>query len=265
MAHATSKSIIGTTTTITAQPIPIVNVSATITTIINRLSKKIAVLAAGLLLSMQIFAVPTDIQIRSVNFTGGVLELHNFGAATEALDGWRFCSHDEDQVRRYSGSTGLNGQSLASNESLFIHFNNDAIAANEINISTIGGQFALDLDNGPYAIQIYFAPVAFGGPLPTVADHVQWSIDGIDNTSADERSDEAELTGTWVDQSLWVSTTAQQDGIVLADQPPAVEHGPDDYIELVLPPEPTNIPLPAWALAGLALLVLGIRQKLKRS
>lgn len=229
------------------------------------LYKKILTIATTALLSMPLLAVPTDIQVRSVNFTSGVLELYNFGAASQALDGWRFCSHDEDQVRRYSGSTGLNGRSIASNESLFVHFNNDASAANEINISAMGGAFALDLDNGPYAIQIYFAPVAFGGPLPTVADHVQWSIGGIDNTSADERSDEAELTGTWIDQSLWVSTTAQQAGIILADQPPAVEHGPNDYVELVLPPEPDNIPVPIWALSALAILLLGIRKITKLS
>lgn len=209
-------------------------------------------------------AAPTDIQIRSVNFTTRVLELHNFGAATEALDGWRFCSHDEDEVRRYSSSSGLNGQSIAPGASLFLHFNNDASAANEINISGLGN-FATNIDSGPYAIQIYYAPVSFGGASPTVADHVQWSVGGVDNTSADERSDEAELTGTWTDQSLWVSTTVDQIGIELADQPPAVLHGPDDYVAIMAPVEPANVPLPMWALGAIGLAVLGVQIRSRRS
>jgi hypothetical protein len=226
--------------------------------IFSKISLAATALLISILISIPSFAVPTDIQIRSVNFNTGVLELYNFGAGIEALDGWRFCSHDEDEVRRYSGSSGLNGQSLASNESLFVHFNNDASAANEINISTIGGAFASNIDSGPYAIQIYFAPVAFGGASPTVADHVQWSIDGIDNSSADERSDEAEISGTWTDQSLWVATSAGQIGIELADQPPAVEHGPTDYSAIELPPEPANIPLPVWALLSIAALLSAV-------
>lgn len=225
---------------------------------IRSIFSKITIAVTTILISLSSIALPTDIQIRSVNFNTGVLELYNFGAGTEALDGWRFCSHDENEVRRYSGSSGLNGQSLASDESLFVHFNNDASAANEINISTIGGAFASNIDSGPYAIQIYFAPVAFGGASPSVADHVQWSIDGIDNTSADERSDEAELSGTWTNQSLWVVTTAGQIGIQLDDQPPAVEHGPTDYIAIELPPEPANIPLPIWALLSIAGLLSAV-------
>jgi len=66
-----------------------------------------------------------DVQIRSIDFETGVVELFNFGDVDENLSGWRFCTHDNDQFRQYSGSSGLNGVVIESRTSLFIHFNND--------------------------------------------------------------------------------------------------------------------------------------------
>ena len=145
------------------------------------------------------YSAPRDIQFRSVNFETSVIELYNFGEDTENLDGWRFCSHDENQVRRYSSNTGLNNISLAAGESLFIHYLNDAPANTENAINISGrGSFATTLDSGAYGIQIYFTPVSFGNGN-RIADHLQWSIDGVDNTSADDRSDEAQAGGVWED------------------------------------------------------------------
>ena len=144
-------------------------------------------------------AAPRDVQMRAFDFATSTLELTNFGASSEPLDSWRFCSHDEDQVRRYSATSGLNGVSIPAGGSVFIHFPNDAPGGDptRINVSTLGA-FAVPFDSGAYGIQLYFPPVSFGNGN-TIADHAQWSIDGIDNVSADERSDEAEFGGVWVE------------------------------------------------------------------
>ena len=140
-------------------------------------------------------AAPRDVQFRSVNLSTNVVELHNFGDTSEDLSGWRFCSHDAAVVRRYSASGGLNGVSIGPGESLYVHFNNDASGADEINISTIGGAFA-GVNATAYAIQIYFAPVSFGNGN-TIADTIQWTSDGTPNAMADERTDEAVTGGVW--------------------------------------------------------------------
>lgn len=151
------------------------------------------------------FATPQRmVQFRTIDVATGVAELTNFGTNDQSLAGWRFCTHDESEVRRYSATGGLSGQVLAPGESLFIHFNNDALGPNAINISAIGGSFALPLDDsGAYGIQIYFqTPFGIGA---NIADHLQFSEFGLDDTSADDRSDEAEIGGVWVDQDDWIS------------------------------------------------------------
>ena len=59
-------------------------------------------------LTAQITVPDRFVQIRSVNLTTSVLELFNSGTSSQSLAGWRFCTHDEDSVRRYSSTTGLN-------------------------------------------------------------------------------------------------------------------------------------------------------------
>lgn len=59
--------------------------------------------------------------IRSIDTGALVLELHNFGSANELLSGFRFCSHDDNQFRVYSDSTGLNGVTIEAGTSLFLH------------------------------------------------------------------------------------------------------------------------------------------------
>ena len=129
----------------------------------------------------------------------------------------------------YTSITGLNGVTLQSGQSLFFHFLNDAPAdPDHINISSVG-PVALPLDNGPYAMSLYFPPVSFINGN-TMADHVQWSIGGVDNSTADERSDEAQAGGLWTNQSLWVSTATDTTLIELqAGAESTVLHGPGDY------------------------------------
>ncbi len=87
--------------------------------------------AAALSLASIALGAERDIQIRSVDFETGVFELHNCGSEAIDLSQWRFCTHDEDQVRRYTAETGLVGVSVAPGGSVFIHTNNDAAGAGE--------------------------------------------------------------------------------------------------------------------------------------
>ncbi len=169
-----------------------------------------------------------NIQFKSIDFETNVVEMHNFGDSAQSLDGWRFCTHDASVVRRYSSAGGLNGVSIAAGESLFVHWNNDAPAeANRINISTIGGGFAT-LSRDAYGLQIYING-SFGNGA-SIADHLQWSLNGADNSSADERSDEAEAGGVWTDQNLWISTSENSTRIDLIDISGARLHSPTDYM-----------------------------------
>ena len=197
------------------------------------------------------FAAPRDVVFRSIDFDTNIIELFNSGATDEDLSGWRFCSHDEDQVRVYSSGAGLNGVTIEAGTSLFVHVNNDAPGGDtdRVNASTVGA-LASPLDNDSWSIQIYFPPVSFGNGN-TIADHLQWSIDGIDNTTADERSDEAESGGVWTDQSLWISTSADTRRIELDDAAlGTVLNSPADYSAL------GPLPVPAGGPLGIALLAI---------
>ena len=181
-------------------------------------------------INAQIVVPERFVQIRSVDLTTSVLELFNSGTESQSLAGWRFCTHDENEVRRYSATSGLNSFTLASGESLYVHFNNDADPDNAqaVNISTIGGGFATPMDAaGAYGAQIYWQSGFSNGA--NIADHVQFSIGGLDNATADERSDEAEGE-VWLDQSDWVSIALDTEMIVLNESALSSEiHSPSDY------------------------------------
>ncbi len=182
-------------------------------------------------------ASPRDVQIRSIDLSAGVIELFNFGAVDADLSGWRFCTHDEAVIRRYTGSSSLNGITLPAGGSLFIHTLNDADEPGEINVALLGA-FALPVDGDDpadaYAIQIYFPPVSFGNGN-TIADHAQFSFGGVDNLTADERSDEAESGGVWVDQTEWIATAADSGRIELVGQCGRELHSPADYAVTAAP------------------------------
>ena len=182
------------------------------------------------------------IQFRNVDFTTRVVELHNFDDVAQDLGGWRFCSHDENQERRYSSSAGLNGITLPAGESLFIHFLNDAPAddSSAINISQLGN-FATPLDQGAYAIQLYNGG-SFGNGA-NILDHLQWSIDGISDASADRRNSIAQSGGTWTNQNAWISTTAESESITLTNFLGVEANGPADYTiaELLAFPEALEV------------------------
>ena len=187
-------------------------------------------------------AAPRDVQFKSVDFDTSVIEVHNFGDSVQPFVNWQFCTHDDNQTRRYSTSGLLNSVSLDAGESLFIHFNNDAPggATDALNISSLGS-FATPLDRGPYSIGLYLNG-AFGSPNSLV-DHLQWSIDGVDNSTADERSLVAQMAGLWTSESEWISTSATTRRLELildgSGDPPAEAHGATSYA--VVEPSPADI------------------------
>jgi hypothetical protein len=91
------------------------------------------------------------------------------------------------------------------------------------------------LDQGPkggaYSLAIYYQiPFDIGNNM---ADFMQWSYNGVDNPTADERSDEAEEGGVWTDQDAWISVNENSTMIVLNSNATNMElHGPKNYTVL---------------------------------
>ncbi len=182
-------------------------------------------------------AAERDVQIASANFTTGVLELHNCGAEDIDLSEWRFCSHDDNQLRQYTASSGFAGVTIEAGTSVFIHFNNDAPAGpDNMNVSTLGGLIASPLDaDGAYAIALFFpdadGSISFADFARTdiMGDHVQWSTGGASDAIADERSQQAVNAGLWTNASDWISTTLDTESIVLTDTTCAELHSSSNY------------------------------------
>ncbi|MCP4247419.1 MAG: lamin tail domain-containing protein [bacterium] len=92
----------------------------------NRRAGAIAAALAVTAIGGGLRAAPRDVQIRTIDIEAGVIELFNFGVASEPLDGWQFCTFDANESFKYTGSAGLNGESIAQGGSLFVHTLNDA-------------------------------------------------------------------------------------------------------------------------------------------
>lgn len=185
-------------------------------------------------LAAPVLAGPPDpersVQFRSVDFVNAVIEVHNFGDAAVALDGWRFCTHNNEQSLRYSLQLALNGMVIEPGESLYVHMHDDAPpASNRLNLADLG-QFALPFHRGPYALGLYWpngGTLLFPDPDDMV-DHVQWSVDGRDNARADERSQIAVNAGLWTAEDAWMVTSNRSLGWTLIPDG-GLLHGPDDY------------------------------------
>jgi len=63
--------------------------------------KNLSLILLFIILLHSVHAVD-EIQFKSVDFQNNVVELFNFGNSQVGLDGWRFCTHDENQTRQYS-------------------------------------------------------------------------------------------------------------------------------------------------------------------
>ena len=188
------------------------------------------------------FAAERDVQFTSVDFTIDVIELHNFGDTDQPMDDWRFCSHsDDDGERLYTAPNGLDGVTIEAGTSLRLWLNNDGPnTSDDLNISDLGGVFASTLDQDAYSINLYWPN---GGSLgfgiaDDMVDHIQWNIDGVDNSEADQRGGVAQMAGLWTDQNLWVSTTADTLRIELTDLTGGLLHSPANYA--VIEPSPAD-------------------------
>ncbi|MFG0306528.1 MAG: GC-type dockerin domain-anchored protein [Phycisphaerales bacterium JB040] len=198
-----------------------------------------SLLAAPVLVSPAL-AADRDVQFRSIDLASGIVELHNFGDTPVDLSGWRFCTHDFNEIRRYSAVGGLDGVTIPAGGSLFFHYNNDAPAdPNAIDIADAGGAFALPLTSASYALEI-FTPGPDGtlnfGSTTDMNDHVQWAVDPASVGSASARSVQAAAAGLWTASTAYIDIEPTTSLIVLTDDTGGELHGPANY---VLDPGPT--------------------------
>lgn len=183
---------------------------------------------------------PRQIQISGIDFENGLITLTNLGSQPQDVTGWRFCSHDFDQARRYTGSSGLNGVTIDAGATLTIHFNNDAPGgdATAINRSSLGGSFATPLDVSAYALQL-FNPAANGsvsfGNSSLIADHIQWNIAGASAGSAETRTGQAVSQGLWSANGDFIATRPDTTTIALIDLSGDEAGAPSEYVIAPLP------------------------------
>jgi len=173
------------------------------------------------------------VQIRSVDFNAGVIEVYNFGATDVDMTGWRFCSHDFNEARRYSSSTGLDGVMLESGTSIYVHFNDDAPGGDvdRLDRSSLGS-FALPLDQDAYGMQLFFPDAAGNinfGNSTLIADHLQWNVDGTSPGSSTTRSGQAVSEGLWNDINDFISTQSDSVALGLTDLSGDISGEPDEY------------------------------------
>jgi len=188
--------------------------------------------AVMMISSTHAMAADRDIQIIAVHPESQTIEVLNTGLSSIPIDGWRFCSHNTTQVFRYTSPTAFAGVTIEPMGKIVIHLNNDADPAEPMHFNQTDLGFFATFELTAYSLSFYHPNaqgfVSFGdGNL--ISDHLQWSIDGLDNTTADERSDEAQSGGVWTDQSAWINVQPGTTLIELNDPTYAVLHGPDDY------------------------------------
>ncbi len=186
--------------------------------------------------------VRRSVQIRSVDFDAGIIELFNFDRADVELNGWRFCSHDFNEQRRYTAPGGFGGRVIESNTSLFIHFNNDAPSdePNRINRSALAGSFASPLDQDAYALQLFFPDPSGGvsfGNSTLIADHLQWNTDGNGTGSSESRTQQAVNEGLWTSIGDFIATDADTARIDLNDLSGDSPGSPSEYEVLAASPD----------------------------
>ncbi len=205
----------------------------------------------------QVAGTDQDVQIGNIDFSSQVLELTNFGSTSWALDGWRFCTHDEASGFRYTSSAGLNGQTLAAGESLSIHWNNDATSADAINVSSLGGGWISDLTAGGVgeAVQIGLYRTSSFGSSANLIDHLQYSFEGADINSADRRGGVATGADLWGSNDDWIAVDADSTGLALTASPftaAGVSHTSNSFTVSAVP-EPSALMLLIVGASGLAM------------
>lgn len=171
-----------------------------------------------------------DVQISSILFNDGdaifeAFELTNYGASTHDMSNWRLCSHDGNQVRIYS--SGIGGM-IDPGETKLLFARDFTLAS--------------PFTPAAYSLAIFDMNAGGFGGTANIVDHLQWSIDGVDNSSAGFRSSQAVTGGVWTSATDWIVTTQETSRITLKEASKGlVLHGPDDYeTVVVLPPLPCD-------------------------
>lgn len=177
--------------------------------------------------------VERSVQIRSVDFDAGIIELFNFAGSDQSLAGWRFCTHDFNEQRRYTASSGFTGVTIEAGTSVFVHFNNDAPGGDpdRVNRSSLGGSFAGPLDTDAYGMQLFFpigGSVSFGNSAQ-IADHLQWNIDASGVGTSEARTAQAVSQTLWTANGDFIATTSDSLAITLNDLSGDVAGGPSEY------------------------------------
>ncbi len=162
--------------------------------------------ALVLLLGTQlVIAGYKDIQFHKVDFSRKMIEIINVGANVQSLDGWRLCSSDANEINKCTGSSGFNGISIAPGEIKLIRLDNQSDQPNQINISDLGGALAAPFSKASYSLQLFKPPFSLTNPA-SLAHHIQWSVDGIHNNTADQQSNNAVIAGLWQLSTDWIVT-----------------------------------------------------------
>ncbi len=181
----------------------------------------VAVLLAQPTLSQaQTTGTVEDVQIRSVDFSTQVLELFNNGSSNQALDGWRFCTHDETDGFDYTSSGGLNGITLGAGSSLSVHWANDATGPDAINVSSLGGAWIDDLTVAGVGegISLNLYRDSSFGSTASIVDHVQYSYSGANiGGPANPRGGVAVGAGLWGTSTDWIPIESTSTGLILSD------------------------------------------------
>lgn len=176
------------------------------------------------------------VQIRSVDFTTGVLEFYNFGTVDVSLSKWTMCTSNQFAVGGYSATNGFTGKTIEAGTSFYLHYNDDCPGGPDcLNITDTGGWYATPLSPAAYGIGLYYSPGGFQNGFGQ-ADYVQWNYDGAVNFHANFRAEEAVDGGTWTSVNGFASTTMNTTRLDLSDLSGAILHGPEDYSAFV--PEP---------------------------
>ena len=107
-------------------------------------------------MSMSASAAPRDIQFINIHPESEVLQLFNSSDEPISIEGWRFCSHNTSEVRRYTSPSTFDGVVIPAQTSFTIHLDDDAGFNEplEFNASSLGLFAGFELD--AYSISLYF-------------------------------------------------------------------------------------------------------------
>lgn len=183
----------------------------------------------------QVDPIERGVQIVRVNFADGTIEISNTTSESIDLDGWRFCSHDFNEARRYTSAGGLNGFSLDAGQSLTVFTNNDKPASfpSGVNRSDLGGAMAGPLDQDAFGMQLFFPGddgVVRFGDSSDIADCIQWNVDGRGVGTAEQRTAQAVSQGLWTAVGDFIVTQTDSVEIELVSDIGELLHGPANYM-----------------------------------